>query len=67
MPHLIQMALFGAVVCIIASTALAAAPGFQSGRKGLWSRFVFCFWRYSLPMWVTIEFAVWLVTGRPYP
>ena len=67
MSHLVKVALFGVMVCSIAATALAVAPGFRSEEKGFGSRFSFFFWRYCLATWVAMELAVWVLTGRPYP
>ena len=63
-PHLIQVAMFGVMVCLIAATALAVAPGYQSDCRGLGNRLVF-FSRYCLPTWVAMELAVWVLTGQP--
>jgi hypothetical protein len=65
--RLIQVVLFGAIVCTIASTALALAPGFRPERIGFGSRFLFFFWRFGLPGWAGLELAAWVFTGRVYP
>jgi len=67
MVHLIQVVSFGAMVCTIASAALALAPGFRPDRTGLGRRFLFFFWRFSLPAWAVLELATWIFTGRLYP
>jgi hypothetical protein len=67
LPHLVQVAIFGVMVCGIAAAALAVAPGFRSDRKGFWSRFSLFLWRYCLPAWVAMELAVRVFTGGLYP
>jgi hypothetical protein len=67
MVHLIQVISFGALVCTIASTALALAPGFRPERTGFGRRFLFFFWRFSLPAWAVLELAMLVFTGRFYP
>jgi hypothetical protein len=67
MDHMIQVVLFGAMVCTIASTALALAPAFRPDRKGFGNRFRFFLWRFSLPAWGGLELLVVILTGRPYP
>jgi hypothetical protein len=64
---LLQVALFGVMVCTIGATALAGASGFRSDHKGFANRFLFFLWRYCLPAWVMMELAVWVFTGRIYP
>jgi hypothetical protein len=64
---ILQVALFGGMVCSIGATVLAVAPGFRSDRKGFGKRFLFFLWRYCLPAWVMMELAVWVFTGRIYP
>ena len=45
MPELVQVVLFGAMVCTIGATALTLASNFRPERKGLGSRFGLFFWR----------------------
>lgn len=65
--YVVQVALFGVMVCTIAATALTVAPGFRPDRTGFGRRFLFFFLRYCLPAWGLVELAVWALTGRPYP
>jgi hypothetical protein len=67
MNRAIQVAAFGGMVCTIASVALTVASGFRAERRGLGSRFLFFFWRYSLPAWAALELFVLVWTGRFYP
>ena len=67
MTHVIQVAAFGAMVCTIASAALAVAPGFRPDRTGFGRRFLFFFWRFGLAAWVVLEIGMLALTGRLYP
>ena len=67
MGGMIQVVAFGGMVCAIASAGLALAPGFRPDRTGLGRRFLFFFWRFSLPAWVVLELATRVFTGRFYP
>jgi hypothetical protein len=64
---MVQVGLFGLMVCTIGVAALAFVPGFRTDRKGFGGRFLLFFWRYCLPAWAVMEVAVWTFTGRPYP
>jgi len=65
--YLVQVALFGVMVCTIAATALTVAPGFRPDCTGFGRRFLFFCLRYCLPAWGMVELVVWALTGRPYP
>jgi len=67
MNGVIQVVAFGVMVCTIASAALALASGFRAERTGFGRRFLFFFWRYSLPAWAALELVTLILTGRIYP
>jgi hypothetical protein len=43
---------------------LSLVPRLHPDRKGLFSRFGYCFLNYGLPAWFAIEAVFWLATRR---